>query len=81
MGEAVVKYAKQHIGAIVVGIFVAGGVYAKVGYDMKTIKAMAEDHKKAIDELERSKAEMAVSLKGIETELKWITRAMGKPQP
>ena len=78
MSDAIVKWAKTHSVGIIIALFTAGGVYAKVVVDMSTLQDNYAEMKKETDELKKMSQEKQVTLQKLLTNQEWIMRQLGR---
>jgi len=74
MPEAIVKFCKAHAVGLVVALFTAGGIYAKVVVDMETLRGDYMKLRKETDELKRMGQEKQITLQRLLTNQEWIIK-------
>ena len=77
MPDVLVKFCKAHAVGLIVALFSAGAIYAKVVVDMETIKADYEDIRRETDDLKRLGQEKQITLQKLLTNQEWIMRQLG----
>ena len=74
MSEAIVKFCKAHAVGLVVALFTAGGIYAKVVVDMETLRGDYVKLRNETDELKRMGQEKQITLQRLLTNQEWIIK-------
>jgi len=72
MPDAIAKFCKAHAVGLIVALFTAGGIYAKVVVDMNSLRSDYDALKHETDELKRMGQEKQVTLQRLLTNQEWI---------
>jgi uncharacterized membrane protein (DUF106 family) len=77
MPDAVVKFCKSHAVGLIVALFSAGSIYAKVVVDMSELQDNYTELREETDDLKRMGNEKQITLQKLLTNQEWIMRQLG----